>query len=142
MGGGGAPAALCVGGIGGLGYGRIQDVEPAGSLCAAFLRLMYIQVYTIGDKSIYLYVHIHKKVTKMTSTTRVFRSGNSQSVRIPRDLAFEREDMEYTIERIGDEIRIRPAPRRLSNLAEKFHAFDADFMADREDENDQDREGL
>jgi antitoxin VapB len=34
------------------------------------------------------------------------------------------------IERVGDEIRIRPARRRLTDLAGKFGRFSADFMAD------------
>ena len=42
-------------------------------------------------------------------TTRAFKNGNSQAVRIPSDLAFERTDIELEIERVGDELRIRPA---------------------------------
>ena len=45
-------------------------------------------------------------------TTRVFKNGNSQAVRIPADIAYERMDMDLEIERDGDEIRIRPARRR------------------------------
>jgi len=30
-------------------------------------------------------------------TTRVFRNGNSQAVRIPADLAYERSDLELEI---------------------------------------------
>lgn len=46
-------------------------------------------------------------------TTRAFKNGNSQAVRIPADLAYERTDMELEIEREGDEIRIRPALRSM-----------------------------
>lgn len=46
-------------------------------------------------------------------TTRVFKSGKSQAVRIPADLPYERNDIEVEIERVGDEIRIRPARRSL-----------------------------
>ena len=42
-------------------------------------------------------------------TTRLFRNGNSQAVRIPADLAYERQDITLEIEREGDEIKIRPA---------------------------------
>ena len=49
-------------------------------------------------------------------TTRVFKNGNSQAVRIPADIAYERTDMELEIERDGDEIRIRPARRSLSGV--------------------------
>lgn len=38
--------------------------------------------------------------------TRLFKSGNSQAVQIPADLAYERSDIELEIERVGDEIRI------------------------------------
>lgn len=54
------------------------------------------------------------KNTPKTVTTRVFKSGNSQAVRIPAELAFERNDMEVTISRNGDVITIRPANARIS----------------------------
>ncbi|KVO94493.1 AbrB family transcriptional regulator [Burkholderia ubonensis] len=62
--------------------------------------------------------------------TRPFKSGNSQAVQIPADLAYERSDIELEIERVGDEIRIRPARRRLAGVPEKFVKFGPDFMAD------------
>ena len=77
------------------------------------------------------------------TTTRVFKSGNSQAVRIPSDIQFERMDIEYEIERVGDEIRIRPMKKRLTNLTKKFAAFSDDFMAQgREAEGDTEREPL
>ncbi|CAM2340367.1 type II toxin-antitoxin system VapB family antitoxin [Burkholderia vietnamiensis] len=73
-------------------------------------------------------------------TTRVFRNGNSQAVRIPADLAYERSDIELEIERIGDEIRIRPARRPLTQVLKKFAP---DFMAEgRGDHEQAEREGL
>ncbi|KDB10576.1 hypothetical protein LIG30_0622 [Burkholderia sp. lig30] len=72
-------------------------------------------------------------------TTRVFRNGNSQVVQIPADLAYERSD----IERVGDEIRIRPARRPLTGALEKFANFGPDFMAEgRGDQEQAEREGL
>ena len=44
-------------------------------------------------------------------TTRIFKNGNSQAVRIPSDLAYERTDIELEIERLGEQIRIRPVRR-------------------------------
>jgi antitoxin VapB len=44
--------------------------------------------------------------------TKVFRNGNSQAVRIPAELAFDRADVEVEIERVGEELRIRPTRRR------------------------------
>lgn len=63
-------------------------------------------------------------------TTRVFRNGNSQAVRIPAELAYERNDLEVEIERVGDEIRIRPARRSLAGVLDKFSKFSPDFMAE------------
>lgn len=70
-------------------------------------------------------------------STRVFKNGNSQAVRIPADIAYERTDMELEIERDGDEIRIRPARRSLSGVLAKFAKFSPDFMAEGRGEQNQ-----
>jgi len=62
-------------------------------------------------------------------TTRVFKNGNSQAVRIPAELAYERNDIDVEIERVGDELRIRPARRSLAGVLDKFARFSPDFMA-------------
>ena len=62
-------------------------------------------------------------------TTRAFKNGNSQAVRIPAELAFERTDIELEIERVGNELRIRPARRSLAGVLVKFSRFSPDFMA-------------
>ncbi|MHB0991137.1 MAG: type II toxin-antitoxin system VapB family antitoxin [Burkholderiales bacterium] len=75
--------------------------------------------------------------------TKLFKNGNSQAVRIPAELAYERSDIELEIERIGDEIRIRPASRRLTHVLAKFAQFSPDFMAQGRDIDTQtDREAL
>jgi antitoxin VapB len=76
-------------------------------------------------------------------TTRVFRSGNSQAIRIPSELAYERTDIELEIERVGEEIRIRPARRPLAGVLKKFAEFGPDFMAEgRGDQEQSEREAL
>lgn len=76
-------------------------------------------------------------------TTRAFKNGNSQAVRIPADLAYERTDMELEIEREGDEIRIRPARRSLAGVLTKFAQFSPDFMAEgRGDQEQAERDTL
>lgn len=72
------------------------------------------------------------------AVTKVFKNGNSQAVRIPADLAFDRNDLEVEIERVGDELRIRPVPRRLDGVLTKFGAFSSDFMNEGRGDN---REG-
>ncbi len=46
--------------------------------------------------------------------TRVFKSGNSQAVRIPVELAFEDISQDLTITRLGDVITITPAKASLA----------------------------
>lgn len=55
-----------------------------------------------------------------TVTSKTFRSGNSQAVRLPREVAFA-HDTEVTIERSGDVLTIRP--KRLS-MAEMMRRLD------------------
>lgn len=70
-------------------------------------------------------------------TTRAFKNGNSQAVRIPADLAYERTDIDLEIERQGDEIRIRPARRSLSGVLSKFAQFSPGFMDQGRGEHEQ-----
>jgi antitoxin VapB len=70
--------------------------------------------------------------------TKIFRNGNSQAVRIPAELSYDRTDVEMQIERIGDELRIRPARRSLGGLMECFARFSPEFMAEGRGEHDQD----
>ncbi len=75
--------------------------------------------------------------------TKLFKNGNSQAVRIPAELAYERSDIDLEIERIGDELHIRPASRRLNDVLAKFAQFSPDFMAQGRDIDTQtDREAL
>ena len=64
------------------------------------------------------------------TTTRLFKNGNSQAVRIPAELAFPSSDMELVIERVGEELRIRPAQRRMGNVMKAFSSFSPGFMSD------------
>jgi len=64
------------------------------------------------------------------TTTKLFKNGNSQAVRIPADLAYDTWDIELVIERKGDELRIRPAPRRMGDVLGKLARFSPDFMSE------------
>jgi antitoxin VapB len=77
------------------------------------------------------------------STTKLFKNGNSQAVRIPAELAYERADMALETEPIADEIRTPPKPRTLEQLLDKFGAFSDDFMPQgRTDEEETERPTL
>lgn len=69
--------------------------------------------------------------------TKAFKNGNSQAIRIPAELAYERTDMDLEIERIGEEIRIRPARRSLVGVLSKFAAFPPDFLNEGRDSQEQ-----
>jgi antitoxin VapB len=62
-------------------------------------------------------------------TTRLFRNGHSQAVRIPADLAYPRSDLELEIERVGDELRIRPEGLPIRRALAALPRFSADFIA-------------
>ena len=64
------------------------------------------------------------------ATTKLFKNGNSQAVRIPAELAFNSLDIELVIEREGDALHIRPARRRLGDVLAKFAQFSTDFMSE------------
>ena len=70
-------------------------------------------------------------------TTKIFKNGNSQAVRIPADLAYERTDIELEIERQGEVIRIRPARKTLGNVRNKFAQFSPEFFAEGRGEHEQ-----
>ena len=65
----------------------------------------------------------------LVAQTKLFKNGNSQAVRIPADLAFSDWGIELEIERQGDELRIRPAARRIGDVLAKLARFSPDFMA-------------
>jgi antitoxin VapB len=77
------------------------------------------------------------------ANTKLFKNGNSQAVRIPAELAYSTWDLELVIERLGDELRIRPAQRRMGDVLGKFAKFSTDFMAQGRGENiESEREAL
>lgn len=68
--------------------------------------------------------------------TRLFRNGNSQAVRIPKELAYERSDIEMEIERRGETLIVRPARQRLSGIGRILQRFGTDFMHEGRDQPD------
>ena len=74
---------------------------------------------------------------------KLFKNGNSQAVRIPAELAYSAWDIELVIEREGDELRIRPAQRRMGDVLATLARFSPDFMAQgRAQGTEDDREAL
>jgi antitoxin VapB len=70
--------------------------------------------------------------------TRLFKSGNSFAVRIPKEMAFAATPQEVEIERKGDTLLIRPVKSRsMAGIIEAFRAFPAGFMAEGREFHDQ-----
>lgn len=59
-------------------------------------------------------------------TTRLFFSGNSQAVRIPREFQLEGDEVE--IQRRGNTLVLRPKKKSWSLLTESLEKFTKDFM--------------
>lgn len=55
--------------------------------------------------------------------TRVFKSGNSQAVRIPAELAYEDGSAELTISRHGDVITLFPVRGGLKDAVARLRAM-------------------
>jgi len=74
--------------------------------------------------------------------TRVFKSGNSLAVRIPKELAIVDVAQEVEIERVGNTLVVRPVGQpTLAGIGEIFAMFSADFMAEgREFHDEKERE--
>lgn len=63
--------------------------------------------------------------------TKVFKSGNSLAVRIPKELSIVEAAQEVEIERIGNTLVVRPVVREtLAGIGEIFASFSPDFMAE------------
>ncbi|TWB22520.1 antitoxin VapB [Nitrospirillum amazonense] len=57
------------------------------------------------------------------ATTRIFKSGNSQAVRIPAELAYPDLGIDLHITRVGDVITIFPAHRNLADAVAALRAM-------------------
>ena len=79
------------------------------------------------------------KLPTSVASTRLFRNGNSQAVRIPKALAFDSVDIEVEIERRGNELIVRPAKQRLTGLGAAFRKLAPHFRGFVREQPDQDR---
>ncbi|CAN7745827.1 type II toxin-antitoxin system VapB family antitoxin [Variovorax sp. LjRoot84] len=72
---------------------------------------------------------------------RVFQSGNSQAVRLPKEFRFTAEQVE--IFRQGNDIVLRERPASAAAIFDALVGMPADFMADgRSDSPPQERESF
>ena len=72
-----------------------------------------------------MYLHFLRGFNRKTAA--VFKSGNSQAVRLPKDFQFDVREVE--IFRRGDEVVLRRIPKNLSTAFDLLAALPEDFMA-------------
>ena len=78
------------------------------------------------------------------ASSRIFRSGNSEAVRLPKDVAFG-EEMEVTIVRSGDVLTIYPKRASLQEMVARLRSLPGPGPGDvqtRDDDVVPDRPGL
>jgi len=75
------------------------------------------------------------------SHARVFQSGNSQAIRLPKQFRFSADRVE--IFRRGDEIILRETPINATAIFDALASLPADFLMDgRDDQPPQEREAF
>jgi antitoxin VapB len=74
--------------------------------------------------------------------TRTFRSGNSEAIRLPKDVAFGK-DLELVIVRSGDVLTLYPATTSIPEMIARLQALPVPpSIEDRDDEELPERAGL
>lgn len=77
-----------------------------------------------------------------TVTSKTFKSGNSQAVRLPREIAYQ-DDVELTIIRSGDVLTIYPKRPSIAEMLARLEALPGpDSIEVRDTEEIPERPGL
>lgn len=77
-----------------------------------------------------------------TARSRTFRSGNSEALRLPKDVAFG-ADVELVIVRSGDVLTVYPAAVTIPEMAARLRALPAPPVVEQRDVEDlPERSGL
>jgi antitoxin VapB len=80
--------------------------------------------------------------TMTVAKTRTFRSGNSEAVRLPKNVAFG-EDVELIIVRSGDVLTLYPATTSIPEMIARLEALPVPpSIEERDDEELPERVGL
>lgn len=68
-------------------------------------------------------------------TAKLFKSGRSQAVRLPKEFRFDGE--EVYVKKVGDAVVLLPREDSWRTLYESLEAFSEDFMRERNQPSDQ-----
>jgi antitoxin VapB len=80
-------------------------------------------------------VYIPQGTLMPTARSRTFRSGNSEALRLPKDVAFG-EDVELEIVRSGDVLTIYPATTTVAEMVARLRALPAPPSVEQRDTED------
>jgi antitoxin VapB len=87
-------------------------------------------------------MYIQLGVPVPIARSRTFRSGNSEAIRLPRDVAFG-EDVELVIVRSGDVMTIYPAATTVPEMLARLRELPApSYIEQRDDEELTERPGI
>jgi len=87
------------------------------------------------------YVYTFSKKEAAMTTARVFKSGNSQAIRLPKEFRVESRELEI-FRRRGREIILREPEANVTRAFDLLSALPDDFLRDRAEEPPQPRDGL
>jgi antitoxin VapB len=73
-------------------------------------------------------------------TAKLFKNGDSQAVRLPKEFRFAGD--EVLIKRVGSAVVLLPKAKSWGALVQSLEKFPEDFMADREQPQDTERDSL
>jgi antitoxin VapB len=73
-------------------------------------------------------------------TAKLFKNGESQAVRLPKEFRFTGE--EVFIKRMGTAVVLLPKSKSWDTLLASLSKFSPDFMEEREQPSEQERESL
>jgi antitoxin VapB len=86
-------------------------------------------------------LHVNTLLEPVMTYARIFQSGNSQAVRLPKEFRFNADQVE--IFRQGNDIVLRQIPANAAAVFDLLSSLPDDFMADgREDLPPQEREAF
>ena len=90
----------------------------------------------------YIRVMTEPKTRSAVNRTRTFKSGNSQAVRLPKDVAFD-NDVELTVIRSGEVLTMFPTRPPLAEMFARLKALPRpDYIEQRNPDIFPEREGL
>ena len=87
-----------------------------------------IQAANLGRRAMYIRIVYTLAWRMLMNKARIFKSGNSQAVRLPKEFRFHVDEVE--ILRRGGEIVLREPKRNLGQAFEVLGAMPDDFMAE------------